>query len=426
MEHALHVGEEAARRAGHPGVRVVLCHIDPLDALLHVLGCWRHDLIPVLLHDGTPPRKVAEVAHEVGAAAVRSEDGWSDPPEGTHVREVPDPAEALVLTTSGTTGAPKLVALPDRSVRRNAESIGRALGIDAADRLLVATPLSHAYGLVGMCVTALWAGASMHLFAAGTTATILQRRIRNDALTVVQGTPSFYRLFLGFWSGRPFPSVRVWTVAGDASSPELRAKLAEAFPAAVGLIGFGMTEAGPRVSHLPVTDPRADHGGVGVPFDHLQWSIRPAADGAPDGVGRLVLRGESMFLGYVEPTGYSGVDDDGFFTTSDLVRRDDRGGLIHLGRSDSRVKIGGRLVSHEEIDDIRPVLLGLPGVRDARCHAEPHPLLGHALVAEVAAAPGAVLDGDALRTACRERLDAPLVPHEIRIVDELTSHPKRK
>jgi acyl-CoA synthetase (AMP-forming)/AMP-acid ligase II len=400
--------ELAARLSAHPA-RALVRSRDPFEVLVFVLGCWRADCSAVVLHEATPAESVARIGRRLGASALLQDGHWSGP--CAPAPRPPDPREALVLATSGTSGAPRLVALPGDSALVNTRAIAAELGLDEQTRLLVAQPLSRAYGLVGACLTGLRSGAEIHLEPGATPPPVLQRAIRERELTVVQGAPAFFQLFMQYWNGKPFPSVRVWTTGGELASRELLGSLRRAFPRARGRIIFGMTELGPRISHAPAEDPRVLRGFIGRPFDHIDWRIEAAQ--AADAPGRLRLRGSAAFLGYVaKDGGYEGIDPDGYFTSPDLVSRDADGvGLVYHGRHDQLFKVGGHIVNPALVEQ---TLVALPGVADARCYPEPDPILGQVVIAEIVAAPE--LRDETLLAACRSALDPPSVPRRMRRV----------
>jgi len=191
-------------------------------------------------------------------------------------------------------------------------------------------------------------------------------------------------------------------------------QLAQAFPAAEIQIIYGMTEAGPRISHMCVDTTNFTEGLVGKPFDHFECRVEPF-EGAKfeSGSGRLLLRGPAMFLGYVSGDGgYVGLSDDGFFRTSDLVNFDDHGNLHFIERSDRLFKSGGKLISPAEIEN---VLLRHSAVAEANCIKIDHPILGYAPVAEVILKGGCNVDAEVLKKECERQLQPHSVPRSIRI-----------
>jgi acyl-coenzyme A synthetase/AMP-(fatty) acid ligase len=409
--------------AVHPAPRRVLIRESkPAAALVAVLACWSRGHVPVMLRDRTPDGLVETVRRWTRPVAELSDGGESEILTDPHA---PEPAantfsardEALVICTSGTSGNPKLVALPAESVCLNAATIAASLGLQPDDRVAVPTPLGYLYGLMGGCLAALWSGASCHLFEPGGPLTTLQTAIRAHGLTVVQGPPTFFRLFLGYADGTTFPGVRVVTTGGEALSDGLIDELGRTFPAAKKLALYGMTEAGPRISHEDFLNGGGRDGCIGEPYAHFAWTLEPGEWSDETGAGRLAIRGPSMFLGYIGRDGTrQHPHNDGFFRTNDLLARSADGRLHFRGRIDRIFKSGGRLVNPGAVED---VLRRHPGVREAVCLAVPHPLLGLALEAEILPVRGASLDAGALAAFARQECEPHAVPRQFRLVSDL-------
>jgi acyl-coenzyme A synthetase/AMP-(fatty) acid ligase len=393
--------------------RVVIRDPDPWMVLIRVLSCWRRGFSAVVLRDSMTQAQVAEIVGWLKPLAVL--DGSSEVTrEATtdSARPLADRDEALVICTSGTTGIPKLVALPAESVRINAMTIAGALGIEKSDRVAVNTPLGYMYGLMGGCMASLHASATIRLFRPRDPLTQLQAGIRREGVTVVQGPPSLFRLFLAYWNGEPFPGVRVVTTGGEPLGEELAEGLGRAFPHARKLFLYGMTEAGPRISHLDFNHGGGQDSCVGVPYDHIDWRLEPV-EGTD--AGRLILRGPGMFLGYITSDGgYEGLDDVGCFHSNDLLSRGPSGFLHFRGRLDRVFRSGGRLVNPEAVER---VLASHPSVADAVCFAEAHPVLGLVPVAEVVMREDAIFDPAALQTLCVGRIEAHALPRRLTQVE---------
>lgn len=409
------VSRRLPSRGGPGPQRVLVSQRDPFSLLVHVLACWRGGRTPVVLRDSMTQRQVTDLADWLRPAGMLA-DGLPAGPDAGEPEAGNDGFgprdEALVICTSGTTGIPKLVALPAESVCINAAVIAASLGLGPADVVAVNTPLGYMYGLMGGCMSSLWAGATCCLFHPRDPLTQLQAAIRRQGVTVVQGPPSLFRLFMAYWNGVPFTGVRVVTTGGEPLPDELRHALGRAFPNARRLFLYGMTEAGPRLSHQPFEAGGGVEGCVGTPYPHVEWRIDPVDD-EPDGdrVGRLVLRGPAMFLGYVAAGGgYSGLDPEGFFHSNDLVTADSRGVLAFRGRLDRLFRSGGKLVNP---DAVERVLALHPAVEEAACCTEPHPLLGLALCAEILPVPGATVDEAELLRWCAERVEPHAMPRRI-------------
>jgi acyl-coenzyme A synthetase/AMP-(fatty) acid ligase len=389
--------------------RAVVHDPDPFALLVRVLACWRQGCSAVVLRDSMTAAQVAEIVAWLRPAATLA--GLAEPG-----RPGPAPApislgprdEALVICTSGTTGMPKLVALPNESVCLNAATIAGSLGLRQSDRVAVNTPLGYMYGLMGGCLAALWAGGICRLFRSRDPLTQLQAAIRREGITVVQGPPSLFRLFLAYWNGTPFPEVRVVTTGGEPLVADLATDLGRAFPNARRLFLYGMTEAGPRISHLPFEEGGGVDAGIGRPYDHIEWRLDPVAGTE---AGRLVLRGPGMFLGYVAADGaYEGLDEAGWFRTNDLIEQRADGRLHFRGRLDRIFRSGGRLVNPAAVEQ---VLASHPAVKDAVCRPEAHPVLGLVPVADVVCCPAAACDAATLMAFCAGQVEPHAVPRRI-------------
>lgn len=391
--------------------RVFVAQKDPLSILVSILACWSRGIVPVVLRDGMTSAQINEMEASLRPVAFL-ENHFQDERVIVNVlyqrkclelRE-----EALVICTSGTTGQPKLVALPTESVLITSAAIKKSLNLKSTDRIAVNTPLGYMYGLIGGCISGLLAGASCHFFSPRDPLTQLQAAIRNHGITVVQGPPSLFRLFFAYWDKIPFPDVRVVTTGGEPLGNDLMRDFEHAFPSACKLFLYGMTEAGPRISDLAFVKGGGKDACVGVPYSHFDWRLDPVPG---SDAGRLVLRGSSLFLGYINSSGgYEGLDNEGFFHSNDLMTIGKKGQLHFRGRLDRIFRSGGRLVNPEAIER---VLASHPDVRDAVCHPEIHPLLGLVPVAEVVLEPETSLDIDSLRELCRKHMEPHAIPRRI-------------
>jgi acyl-coenzyme A synthetase/AMP-(fatty) acid ligase len=414
-----------AKSGGTSIRRALIKQPDPASVLLYILACWRAGIVPVVMRDNAPQAQVGELAHCLQPELVLLD---RIDPDAIALGLRPAAAaprfrkrdEALVLSTSGSTGVPKLVALPAEAVCINAGAIAASLELTPEDRLVVNTPLTYMYGLMGGTMAGLWSGAAVHLFPSRTPPSVVQARMRRERLTVFQSPPSVYRLFAEYWNGEPFAGVRMVTTGGEYLGEDTADEIRRMFPRARRRFLYGMTEAGPRISHDDLDNGRFARGGIGKPYSHLEWRIDPVDDDlSPAGnAGRLVLRGPSIFLGYLQPaTGtYAGLDDDGWFHSSDLISSDADGRLHFCGRTDRLFKSGGKLVNPAAVERI---LASHPGVRAVRYRSQSHAVLGLVPAAEVAVVPGSGVSESDLQELCLAHLDAHAVPRRITLCHEL-------
>lgn len=281
---------------------------------------------------------------------------------------------AVLLETSGTTGAPKRARHDFRRL------CGRLRGTadPEARWLLTFEPASFA-GLQ-VILTALASGATLVSMPGANAADLAQAALRH-AVTHVSATPSFWRAFL-LTLGAESPPLAAITLGGEAVDQPLLDRLAARFPTARLRHIYASTEAG---ALFAVTDGRA-----GFPASWLETGVDGVALRVRDGV--LEVRSPRAMLGYA---GAPQASAD-WLSTGDVVEvRGDR--VLFAGRLDGRVNVGGVKVSPEAVEQL---LLGVPGVQDALVLAAANPITGHILTASVVPSPGA--DETALRAAIRE------------------------
>ncbi|WP_188261918.1 ANL family adenylate-forming protein [Azospirillum tabaci] len=283
--------------------------------------------------------------------------------------EIPhhEPGFAVLLETSGTTGAPKLIRHDFQRLR------GRLRGATDPDARWLLAYEPAAFAGLQVILTALAAGATL-VSAPGAGAADLARLAVRHAVTHISATPSFWRAFLLALDGDAPPLAAV-TLGGEVADQPLLDRLAERFPTAKHRHIYASTEAG---ALFAVGD-----GKAGFPAAWL--------DGGIDGVG---LRLRDGVLEVSSPRAMLG-GDGGWLSTGDVVEvRGDR--ALFAGRLDGRVNVGGIKVSPEVVEQ---VLLDVPGVRDALVQAAANPVTGHILTALVVPAPG--VEEAVLRAAIR-------------------------
>ena len=321
----------------------------------------------------------------------------------------------MLLTTSGTTGLPKLAVMPHATMVRTTAALREYFAQPEETNVLVATPMALSSALTPNAFLALGSGWTLHLFHPNTPPPILHACVRSAPIHLLNTVPAFLRIFLRYWNGKPFPAMRRVSFGGEVMPWSSVETIQAMFPKALVNINYGVTEAGNRVSNLDTRDPRARAGGVGKPLSHFDVRVTQLEGSS---AGELRLKGPTVFLGYLQADGsYRGLDEEGFLHTGDLVSFDSDGGMVYRGRRDGLVKVGGRFVNVQAVSD---VLRSLPGVADAACWATPHALAGHTLTAQVIPGPGVTLDVSALRDALATRLPSWEIPGELSVRDEIT------
>jgi acyl-CoA synthetase (AMP-forming)/AMP-acid ligase II len=183
------------------------------------------------------------------------------------------PLLAQMLSTSGSTGSPRMVRLARTAVEANARSIRQALGIGSADRSLLNLPLSYSYGL-SVLNSHLAAGASVLLTERGLNERLFWDRLAAHRVTSMPGVPYLYQTLkrLGFEALAP-ASLTTLTQAGGKLSDALVEHFHGLMRARGGgfFVMYGQTEATARIAILDSVDlpDRLGGGGGGRPVTAL-------------------------------------------------------------------------------------------------------------------------------------------------------------
>ncbi len=268
------------------------------------------------------------------------------------VRRVLHPDLALLLSTSGSTGSPKLVRLSRPNLAANAESIATYLGITAADRAAATLPMSYCYGL-SVIHTHLLRGAGLILSDLSVVDDEYWDLFRRMRGTTIAGVPHTFDLLdrIGF-EDMSLPDLRCVTQAGGRLPPEQVHRFA-----ALGhdrgwqlFVMYGATEATARMAYLPPEITRANPGSIGIPIPGGSFRI-DASDGTDGGAGELVYRGPNVMMGYArapKDLALGATVDE--LRTGDIARRGTDGLYEIVGRRDRFVKLYGLRIDLQRVE----------------------------------------------------------------------------
>jgi len=369
--------------------------------LVHIVA----DVRPVLAVVERSEQAAWVESASAGATAVIGLEGDEFRPQldSPPVLDRAAPADpALIVYTSGTTGAPKGAVLSHANLLAGVRSLAAAWRWGEEDRLILGLPLFHVHGLCAGLFGTLAAGASAVLVrfdAAG----VLDAADRHGG-TLFFGVPTMYRRFLESGRARELAGLRL-CVSGSAP---LAVELFGELVAEAGidpLERYGMTETMLTLSN-PIEGERRP-GTVGFPLPGAQTRVEP--DGA------LWVRGPSVFGGYWErPAATAECTVEGWFRTGDIVSVDDDGYHRLRGRAGDLIISGGFNVYPAEVED---VLLAHPAVAEVAVSGKPSPEWGEAVVAWVV--PDGALDIGELLAFAAARLAPYKRPRSVRVIDVL-------
>jgi len=332
---------------------------------------------------------------------------------------------AALIYTSGSTGQPKGVMITHQNITFTLGSLIEYLRLGSGERILNLLPLAFDYGLYQLLM-AVRLGATLILEQGFGYPAVLEKRIREESITVFPGVPTVFTTLLARAGEREisFPSVRTVTNTAAALAPGLVPGLQRLFPNALIFRMYGLTEC-KRVCYLEPEELAIRPESVGKAIPGTQTFLLDAEgrQAGPGETGILHVRGPHVMVGYWnQPEMTSEMlrpgrhPADRVLCTHDLFRMDVDGYLYFLGRSDDIIKSRGEKVSPVEVEN---VLHGISGVQDAAVVGVPDPDLGEAIRAFVSLVPGAQLTEREIRRACQGRLESFMVPQEIVVLAEL-------
>ncbi|RYU13368.1 AMP-binding protein [Nocardioides iriomotensis] len=312
---------------------------------------------PVLLLPGDNAGHVDAVVAAYDPDVVLDGDGLHERRPGTRHDLHPD--LALLLSTSGSTGSPKLVRLSHTNLASNAGAIASYLGIRRTDVAATTLPLHYCYGL-SVVNSHLAAGATLFLTDLSVVDACFWEAVRAHRVSSFAGVPYTFDLLdrVGF-AGMDLPSLRYVTQAGGRLAPERVRAYAEAGQERGWdlFVMYGQTEATARMAYLPPDLAVASAGAIGVPVPGGSFRLEPVPErplSARDGdltVGELVYRGDNVMLGYATgPGDLARGREVHELRTGDVARRRPDGMLEVVGRRSRFAKVFGVRVDLDEVE----------------------------------------------------------------------------
>jgi len=263
----------------------------------------------------------------------------------------------LLLTTSGSTGSPKLVRQSYENIQSNARQIAAYLKLTSSERPVTTLPMNYTYGL-SIINSHLLVGATVLLTDDSITSRSFWDFMREQKATSFGGVPYTYEILdkMRFFH-MPLPDLKTMTQAGGRLKPELHKKFAE-YAQESGkrfYIMYGQAEATARMSYLPCEMALEKVGSIGVAIPGGTISLIDESGNkitSPSTAGELVYEGPNVTLGYAEHGDDLSRGDErhGRLATGDMAVFDSDGYFFICGRKKRFLKIFGNRVNLDDID----------------------------------------------------------------------------
>jgi acyl-CoA synthetase (AMP-forming)/AMP-acid ligase II len=436
------------RRSGlAAGDRVVFCvgngpaFLAGLSAVLTVGGS------PLLVHPKSPPPELKRTAVRLGAGLVIADDLSSPdwPNECDRIDSLasaglfelygariagatrnpnadgPTLAGVPLHPTSGTTGVPKTAVRPARAAEGEARHYIETIGVTGDDAILTVAPMCHAYAFGMSVMVSLFSGAhiaSMRSFQPDLTLDALS----SGRITIFPAVPAMLDVLLLEQTAADWDDLRCVLSAGSPLPERTANRFREKTGIAVRPL-YGTTETG-GIAVAPAGGKPLLAGQVGPAMRGVETRLAfdTNSQGAPAGVGRLLIRSSSMMAGYLAG---DAIDDslltDGWFDTGDLAANDSEGYIQLMGRESDVINVEGSKVIPCEVEE---VIAALPGVHDVKVYAGRRRNGAQFVKAAVVSNPQ--VDEAAILAHCERNLVYYKCPERIIPVDALPRSPAGK
>ena len=266
---------------------------------------------------------------------------------------------ALLLTTSGSTGSPKLVKLTKANIKSNAESISDFLKIGPDDRAITSLPFNYSYGL-SVINSHLFSGGSLLLSNSSMMEDKFWKSINEYSVSSIAGVPYHYDMMLRLGiDNLKIPTVNKMTQAGGKLDFEKVKKVNDSLQAK-GInfyMMYGQTEATARISYLPCESIDKKPNSIGLPIpggslwleDEKGLKISKSMT-----VGEIIYKGLNVSMGYAESIEdlATGEVNKGILRTGDLAYFDAEGYYFIEGRNSRFIKVFGNRVSLDSLEKL--------------------------------------------------------------------------
>ncbi|MDT7728181.1 MAG: long-chain acyl-CoA synthetase [Actinomycetota bacterium] len=420
-----------------PGDRVALRLPTSADFAVALFATLRVGAIAVPVPPQAPAAELRQLLDHSGAKILVERHVTEELPDGvatfTLGSERSDAVDAfgggediaVISYTSGTTGPPRGVMLSHRALLSNIDQLAavRPAVLDRTDRVLLAIPLFHIYGLGPGLLQSVSVGATVVLSERFNAVRALADCVKYRVTSVI-GVPAMYAEFAALTAdelGEGLSTVRRLTSGAAPLHPKVLAGIREGTGLGV-FEGYGLTECAPVVTTTMVTGyPKP--GSVGRPLPGVELRLVDS-DGSDDlveldpadladafaeeagGTGLVSIRGANLFSGYW-PDGSDGPDEDGWFRTGDVGYLDVDGDLHLVDRANDLIIVNGFNVYPHEVED---VIAELPEVMEAAVVGVLDERRGEAVKAFVVPRPGASLSEQQVVEHCAGKLAGYKVP----------------
>src|SRR4051794_15208200 len=336
--------------------------------------------------------------------------------------EIDERDVALIMYTSGTTGAPKGAMLTHLNLlMQSVTAIRTSRLFDEETVTLINVPLFHIAGIGNMPHSLMLGTRTVIMPTAAFEAESTLDVVESEGVTGLFLVPAQWQVLCAHPDAtRRTRSLRTISWGAAPASVSLLETMARTFPDVEIVSLFGQTEMSPVTTSLPAADALRKIGSVGKPVPMIAARIvDDEMNDVPRGeVGEIVYRGPTTMAGYWnKPAETAEAFHGGWFHSGDLVREDDEGFLYVVDRKKDMIISGGENIYCAEVEN---ALAGHPAIAEAAVVGVPHERWGETPAAIVVVAEGRAAPAlEDLAEWLKDRLASYKKPTRLFVVDEL-------
>lgn len=282
----------------------------------------------------------------------------------------------IILFTSGSEGFPKPVVLKKTAILNNISKVISYLNLQSYDKTILSLPLSYSYAM-SHTLTHLLSGAKIAFGTQGYIVDNIINAMEEGAITNYAATPYFFESLVEKLEKSPkavtnLRTLRILMSAGGYLKPGVIQRICQILPQIDFYNNYGQTEASPRLTYARFDSRSKVYEGVGRPISGVDIRIDTLPN---EETGEVLYRSEDIMLGYYGNFNLSGTDE--WFRTGDVgVLKN--GDLLIAGRKDDMIKINGRKVYLNKIEE---VMFQLEDIHQIKLVKQKHNLYGEYLSA---------------------------------------------
>ena len=372
------------------------------------------------IEKSTTPVCVMGLLHNVKKETIPFSDVVNGTSKATYI--APEQSQvADILFTTGTTGAPKGVALSYSNLSAAARNINAFIGNTSSDVELLALPVSHSFGL-GRLRCSLSKGATVVML--GTFANVKKffkemARCQVTMFAMVPASWGFIKKMSGKYIGKFADQLKFIEIGSSFMPVEDKELLMSLLPKTRICMHYGSTEAS-RSAFMEFHTYKDNLLSIGKASPNVEIKIftsqgTPAALGEE---GEVCVKGEHVTCSYWNETPERFASDfyDGYFRTGDCGTMDAEGNIYLKSRIKEMINVGGKKVSPMEVEDI---LNTIPGIKESACIGIPDPgiVLGEVVKAFIVADDN--LSDEEIMQQLRPQLEVYKLPVEIERINAI-------